>query len=117
MEVVLLANDLMVVSRVQGAAVHAGASLHAASNAAQAVGLCRDTGASLLIVDLAMASLDLEFVRQLTADASRSIQIVAFGPHVHADRLAAAREAGCDVVLSRGRFFAEVDAILKRGGG
>ncbi len=115
MNVVLLANDLMVVSRVQNAAAHAGASLHAASNAVQAVEFCRERGASLLIVDLAMASLDLDFVRQLTAADSRSTQIVAFGPHVHADRLAAVREAGCDVVLSRGRFFNEVDTILQRG--
>ena len=52
-------------------------------------------------------------MNQLRADASHSVHVVAFGPHVHEERLAAAREAGCDVVVSRGKFFAELDAILK----
>ena len=52
-------------------------------------------------------------VNQLRADASHSVHVVAFGPHVHENRLAAVREAGCDLVVSRGQFFAEIDAILK----
>ena len=39
---------------------------------------------------------------------------IAFGPHVHETKLAAAREAGCDVVLTRGQFDAQMEAVLKR---
>ncbi len=40
--------------------------------------------------------------------------IIAFGPHVHENLLAAARAAGCDDVLSRGQFFGQLDAILRK---
>jgi hypothetical protein len=40
------------------------------------------------------------------------LRVVAFGPHVHEERLAAARNAGCDEVVSRGEFFARLDAIV-----
>jgi DNA-binding NarL/FixJ family response regulator len=111
MNVVLFAHDLMVVSRVQGAAARTEASVHVASSAVQAVQMCRDNRADLLIVDLAMPALELDFVQQFAADCST--KTVAFGPHVHEARLAAAREAGCDLVLSRGRFLNEVDALLQ----
>ena len=113
MQVVLLSSDLMVVSKVQGAAAQSGATVRAFSNPALAIETCGEAQADVLIVDLAMQSLDLgSVVSQLKADTTRSTRVVAFGPHVHEDRLAAAREAGCDVVISRGQFFATVDALL-----
>ena len=113
MKVVLLSSDLMVVSRVQGTAARTGAAVRALSNASPAIESCLNEQADVLIVDLATPSLDLEtLVNGLKAVATRSTRIVAFGPHVHEDRLEAAREAGCDVVMSRGRFFAEMDSIL-----
>jgi DNA-binding NarL/FixJ family response regulator len=115
MDVVLLATDLMVVSRVQGAATQAGAAIKVAASESQAVQLCREANAGLLIIDLATPMLSLESIRQMTADSSRVTKIVAFGPHVHEDRLNSAREAGCDLVVSRGRFFNDVDVILREG--
>jgi hypothetical protein len=69
----------------------------------------------LVVVDLTLFPLDLAtLVAKLkTAHDGRST-IVAFGPHVHEGRLAAAAEAGCDEVLSRGQFFAQLDAIVGR---
>jgi DNA-binding NarL/FixJ family response regulator len=114
MKVVLLSSDLMVVSRVEGAAAQAGAEIQATSNAAAAIEYCSDEQVGVLIVDLSMPALDpAAVVNQRKADASHSVRVVAFGPHVHENRLAAAREAGCDLVVSRGKFFAEIDSILK----
>jgi CheY-like chemotaxis protein len=115
MDVVLLATDLMVVSRVQGAAAQVGAAIKVAASESQAVQLCRDANADLLIVDLATPTISLKPIRQMTTNSTRVTRIVAFGPHVHEDRLQSAREAGCDLVVSRGRFFNEVDAILREG--
>lgn len=113
MQAVLLSGDLMVVSRVQGAGARSGTAIRALSNPSLAVETCREVQAELLLIDLAMSPVDLEsIVGQLKADTSRDTRIVAFGPHVHEDRLAAAREAGCDAVMSRGQFFASVDALL-----
>ena len=39
---------------------------------------------------------------------------VAFGPHVEADSLAAAKAAGCQVVLPRSKFTAELPELMQR---
>jgi DNA-binding response OmpR family regulator len=112
MEIVLLANDLMVVSHVQSAAAKIGATVRSAGTAAEAARICSGDAAEVLVIDLATPGLDLDFVRTLKS-ATQSPSIIAFGPHVHKERLAAAREAGCDRVVSRGEFFSGVDAILQ----
>jgi DNA-binding NarL/FixJ family response regulator len=117
MAVVLLTGDLTVISRVEGAAKLWGQSVRAFSSASQALAHCSWDDANLLIVDLATLSTQsvdmkalLETLQQITSTPPR---VVAFGPHVHEARLAAAREAGCDEVMSRGEFFARVNAILQ----
>jgi CheY-like chemotaxis protein len=112
MQIVLLANDLMVVSQVQSAAAKIGATLRMAASPVEATRICGEDVAEVLVIDLAMPGLDLEFVRVLKR-ANYSPRIIAFGPHVHKERLAAARDAGCDLVTSRGEFFSDVGAILQ----
>lgn len=113
MKAVLLSSDLMVVSRVAGAAAQAGVPVRAVSSAAQAVEVCEAEAATMLVIDLATPAVDIAgLVSQLKASHGESLRFAAFGPHVHEDKLAAAREAGCDVVVSRGQFFAQVAAIL-----
>jgi DNA-binding NarL/FixJ family response regulator len=112
MDLVLLANDLMVVSRLQNGATQAGAHIHSAASGDRALQLCDLYSARLLIVDLATPGLELDFVQQLKARPDRETRVVAFGPHVHKNRLDAAQVAGCDLVLSRGQFFNDVETIL-----
>src|SRR4051812_45312314 len=115
MAIVLLSGDLMVVSRVEGAAARLGETVRVASTGAHAAELCHAEKANKLIVDLSSPSLDVEaIVNQLKSSDSAAPQIIAFGPHVHEERLAAARNAGCDLVTSRGQFFAQIDTILSR---
>jgi hypothetical protein len=40
--------------------------------------------------------------------------IIAFGPHVHAEKLQAAEAAGCNLVLTRGQFDSEMETILRQ---
>lgn len=113
MTVVLLSSDLTVLSRVEGAAARAGQSVRSASGESQAVDLCKAADANTLIVDLSTASLDVaSLVDQLKAREGSGMRVIAFGPHVHEQRLAAARDAGCDLVVSRGQFFSQLEAIL-----
>ncbi len=118
MTIVLLSGDLMVVSRVQNAAAAAGVGVQSAGSLSQAVEKCAELSAPQLIVDLSAPALDIaNLVMQLRgrqADDATASRIIAFGPHVHEARLAAAREAGCDAVMSRGQFFGQIDAILAR---
>jgi DNA-binding response OmpR family regulator len=118
MSVVLLTSDLTVVSRVEGAARMWGFEVHSYSSASQALANCSWQHARLLIVDLATFPEDmkrlLEALDQITDPRPR---VLAFGPHVHEEKLAAAREAGCDQVVSRGQFFAKLIAILRDAAG
>ncbi len=114
MTIVLLSGDLMVVSRVAGAAAQQRLELQTAANAQQAVEACRKHATHMLIVDLSTPSLDVaELVAAVKADNDRAPTILAFGPHVHEERLAAARAAGCDRVVSRGQFMGQIDTQLQ----
>jgi DNA-binding NarL/FixJ family response regulator len=105
---------LLVVSRVEGAARQAGAAVVTAATRELVVAECGRGGVSLVIVDLSLPSLDVaSLVESIRGAGGPAKSIVAFGPHVHESLLAAAREAGCDQVISRGQFFAQVDAILR----
>jgi DNA-binding response OmpR family regulator len=114
MTIVLLSGDLLAVSRVAGAAAQQGIAFQSAPAAEQAAELCRTHAASMLIVDLSTPSLDVDaLVGAMKTDKGNRPTIVAFGPHVHEERLAAARDAGCDRVVSRGQFMAQVDTLLQ----
>jgi DNA-binding NarL/FixJ family response regulator len=118
MSIVLLSADLMVVSRVEGAGAKAGTSVRAVSTAAGAVEACRAASAAILVVDVGTPSLDIgSLVRDVKSTVGAAARVVAFGPHVHAERLAAAEQAGCNEVVSRGQFFAQLDEILRRSAG
>jgi hypothetical protein len=61
--------------------------------------------ADLVVVDLSRAGV-LEALRQVDA------RTIGFGSHVDRELLAAAREAGCDEVLPRSKFFARIGELL-----
>ena len=114
MTIVLLSSDLMVVSRVAGAVAQQGSELRTFADSQQAAKSCRNLGARMLIVDLATPALDIANLVSTVKDGSDTAPtIVAFGPHVHEERLAAACEAGCDRVVSRGQFMGQLDTLLQ----
>ena len=118
MNVVLLSGDLMVRLARRRAAPRIAARIATRRRTAEQADrvLPRRTAADVVIVDLAMpiARRRRRSSSRLKPGRRRRPTIVAFGPHVHEERLAAAREAGCDEVVSRGQFFAQLDAILGR---
>ena len=115
MNVVLLSGDLVVLSRVEAAAARAGLTMQSAANSSEAVAKCKAEKADLLIVDLSIPQLAVSaLVREIKSDEGLTTRVIAFGPHVHEERLSAARKAGCDEVISRGQFFSQLDAMLSR---
>jgi DNA-binding NarL/FixJ family response regulator len=66
--------------------------------------------AGLVVVDLSVPGA-LDGVRALRA-AGSTARVVAYGRHTAVDVLAEARKAGCDRVLARSAFFADVAAAL-----
>lgn len=114
MSIALLCADLMQSSQVSGAAQRVGTPLRVFSSAdALLAGLAAEP-ARLVIVDLALPGLDparlCSALQELPAGMPRTL---AFGAHVHRERLEQAREAGCDLVVSRGEFHARMDALLR----
>ncbi|MEM9353949.1 MAG: hypothetical protein AAGA92_13125 [Planctomycetota bacterium] len=108
--VVLLTADLMLTSRVQnaarGVAVRPAGSLDAAAAAAA------EGPAVAVVVDLLLPGIDPHAVRQALASVVPEARTIAVAPHVHAQRLATAREAGFSEVMSRGQFDREVENVL-----
>lgn len=112
MPALLLTADLACSSKTSGAAARAGAELAVAMSVAALLEKAAALKPETVILDLTAPGLiPAEVVRQLKALPSAP-RVIAFGPHVHEDKLAAAAEAGCDAVLSRGQFHAQAEQWL-----
>jgi DNA-binding NarL/FixJ family response regulator len=106
----------MFASRVQAAAAAANVPLLQITNPAQLPDrLAADS--RLVLIDLTLDGVNLPAVVQAVHAAAPSASVVAYGPHVDHKALAAAADAGCDQVLSRGQFdrsYRElIDAVAK----
>lgn len=109
MSAVLLCDDLLFGSKVTATGRAHGLAVVVARTPAQAV--AKAAGAGCVLVDLHHAGLDLAV---LLADlrAAGVKRVIAFGSHVDAELLKAARRAGCDLVMPRSQFSAELEAKL-----
>jgi CheY-like chemotaxis protein len=115
MSVLLLTDDLFTSSRVEGAAQRIAIRVKTVSDCASAISACHDQHVDVLLVDLSARAGDVASIREQFAKlAVDPPPLVAFGPHVHDQLLAAAADAGCDEVVSRGQFFAQLATILTR---
>jgi DNA-binding NarL/FixJ family response regulator len=115
MAAVALISDLMMQSQVSGAAERACVSLEIAASADALLAKVESSRPRLVILDLSHPAIDLgELVPRLKSIIPPGGTVLAFGPHVHQKLLSAAAEAGCEPVISRGQFHAQMDEILKR---
>jgi len=109
--VLLLASDLMLSSNVSGFAAAAGMPFRTALTVDEVAGILAASSGCLLLVDLGLAGLD---VADLASRIPASVlsNAVAYGPHVHEEKLAAAAAAGVSEVMSRGQFSASVGRLI-----
>lgn len=113
---ILLTQDLMLSSSVAGAAAAAGAELKVAESARRAHELANDTQVSAVFVDLGSLDVGIDSLASQFKQFASPPAVIAFGPHVHEAKLAAARDAGCDEVLSRGQFHRQMEPLLRQYG-
>jgi CheY-like chemotaxis protein len=75
-----------------------------------------DPSVRALILDLNHRSGSaVDVIRSVKSDgATRHIRIVGFLSHVQGDLAAAAREAGCDMVLARSAFSLQLPQLLRQ---
>ena len=106
--VLALVADLMDRSRLNAAAAESTTVICKAPTAPAASTVDLE-GVDLVIVDLARptALAAIEALRPRT-----TARIVAYGPHVDRERLAAAEAAGSDDVLARSAFVARLGGLL-----
>jgi CheY-like chemotaxis protein len=113
MQAVLLSSDLMLISTAQGAADRHGSTLTVAGDVEQALAMCGDEATGLVVIDLRLPGLDVAaFVARVRGAKPQAAKIVACGPHVHKQSLAAAAAAGCDEVITRGEFDGRIHTLL-----
>ena len=112
MSAILLCDDLMFASRITGTARDLGLAVTPVRTTAAALDLARRNDPTCVIVDLAIPGLDLPNLVHDFAGLPRRPRVVAYGSHVDTATLAAARAAGCDLVLPRSKFVADLPTAL-----
>ena len=116
LSILLVTSDLMVASRIAGAAGPIPATVESIGPAADPKGGPYD----VIVVDLQTAGRGAtELVSRVKTIAAaqahlRPAKIVAFGPHVAIDRLAEAQAAGADLVVTRGEALQSLPAVVNR---
>ena len=115
MSILHLTQDLILQSPVAGGAAKLGLTAQSAASVDAAVQMAQTGPIRLCLVDLDLPDLDLAaLVKSLRDSGDPPPVVVAYGPHVHTAKLDAARQAGCDEVLTRGQFNKQVDGILQK---
>ncbi len=112
MNTLLLSDDLIFTSRVTGTGTGVGVAVRVAKSPGTLLNLARQQPPGCVILDLSNPGLNIaEFVAALkTLDPPPTV--VAYGSHVDAATLNAARAAGCDHVMPRSQFVEELPKQL-----
>lgn len=112
---VLLSRDLIFTSKITGTARALGARVMVAGDPGLGATLIAQWRPAVVFVDLAAGDLVAPPVLMaLRREAEAGTAFVAFGSHVDTQALAAARAAGCDDVMPRSKFSAELPALIRR---
>ena len=110
----LLCADLIFTTKIKTTAADLGYEIVVAHDQAGAERQLATSRPRVVIVDLTAgataSAAALARYRALAPDA----YFVAFGPHVDADALDAARSAGCQSVLPRSKFAAKLPELLRQ---
>lgn len=110
---VMLCDDLIFFSRVAATARAAGLVVRQARSAAGVLELAAQLPPGGVLIDLQNDGLDVPaLLAGLRAACPVMPRTVAFGSHVEAETLRAARAAGCDVVVPRSKFAHALEADL-----
>jgi hypothetical protein len=112
---IVLSRDLMFTAKVRGTAAALGYRMLVAGDMMMARMLIQKWRPRVVFIDLTAGDLVapkvLGIYQQIAGPAA---WFVAAGPHVEADALAAARAAGCQAVMPRSKFSAELPTLMRR---
>jgi CheY-like chemotaxis protein len=105
----LLSDDMLFTSRVTGTARSLGLTVKVARNVEIVHNLAKQQSPSCVIIDLANPGLNIrELIDKVRETCASMPRLIAYGSHVDATTLKAARDAGCDLVLPRSKFVEDL---------
>jgi CheY-like chemotaxis protein len=108
----LLSDDLIFTSRIAGTARALGLEVRQVRALDQLPEMAARLGTRCVIVDLSFPGLDLPEMMRRLGEPGKRPRVVAYGSHVDAESLRAARAAGCTPVLPRSKFVEDLPAEL-----
>lgn len=113
--ILAMVDDLLFLSKIQETAKHLGVVVQAAQSEGLPE-LAVEAAPTALIIDLNHRSGKAsEVLRALKAEArTANIPAVGFVSHVQTELIAAARDAGCDLVLARSAFSSQLPGLLQQ---
>ena len=114
MPILAAVDDFLFRSKIRAVAKHVNAEIVFAQTLDDILAQARATTPSLIIFDLNNQKVDpIAAIAALKADAALAgVRAVAFASHVHAELIAAARQAGADQVMARSQFAGNLADIL-----
>src|SRR5690242_4589677 len=112
MQVLLVSADIMLAATSSGIAGRHGLNVAGAASVEQAIQVAGSAFPQSIAVDLRLPGLDIESLVSRLRQTNSQLRIVAFGPHVHEQSLAAAKAAGCDEVFTRGQFERRFEQLI-----
>ena len=109
----LLSDDMIFSSRITGTAQALGLKVNAVKSAKNLMAQAKERTPTCIIVDLSHPDLRVpELIGELQDICSPLPRLVAYGSHVDAATLRAARDAGCNIVLPRSAFVEQLSGSL-----
>lgn len=114
LRLLIVCNDLFFSTQLRSAAERAGAEVDLELQGSQAAAHATAERYDVVVIDLESPGLNLQGLMASLKEGSRP-RVIGFGPHVQEQRLTAAREAGCDQVVSRGRIAVSLPQFLRNG--
>ena len=110
----LLSRDLIFTSKITGTARELGYRVFVAGNSWLAIAMIEQRKPKVVFVDLAAGELASPSALAAYQNATPGTPFVAFGSHVDTIAMKAASAAGCDPVLPRSRFSAELPELIRK---
>lgn len=111
-EGILLCDDLLFSSRVEGTARALGLSIRWFSRASALYDFLVQSAPACVIVDLNTPGLEIDRLARQVSSVNPRPRLIGYGSHVDAATLKEAREAGYDVVWPRSKFAEELASAL-----
>jgi DNA-binding NarL/FixJ family response regulator len=113
--ILAVVDDLLFLSKIRETAKHLGVEVKAAQPADLPEAALATVPNAILIDLNHWSGKALEVLRALKSHSTtKDIAVVGFVSHVQDELIAAARDAGCDIVLARSAFVSQLPSLLQR---